>query len=78
MATEHSACSCCDTVFSQGDVPRAFIVLIPVEQDPEKVKAKAGAVCSECSKHDDEWLVDQGVHRKGLSVTTARPGDQTH
>jgi hypothetical protein len=78
LATEHCVCSCCDMVFSGGDVPHAFIVLIPAKYDPETVMADAGGVCSECSKHDDKWLVDQGVRRQGLSPTEARPGDQVH
>lgn len=78
LATEHCACACCDMVFSGGDVPHAFIVLIPAKYDPETVKADAGGVCSECSKHDDQWLIDQGVRRQGLSPTEARPGDQIH
>jgi hypothetical protein len=79
MPMEHSACSCCDMVFSPGDIPRAFIVLVPVKEDPKKVKAKAGGVCSDCSSHEDKWLVDQGVRRQGgLSPTEGRPGDQVH
>jgi hypothetical protein len=78
MVIEHFACSCCDRLFSPGDVPRAFIVLIPTVRDPEKVEAKASAVCSECSAHDDRWLIDQAIHRQGLSPATARPGDQIH
>jgi hypothetical protein len=65
LATEPSGCFCCDRVFLPGEIPRAFIVLIPTERDPAKGKATAGAVCVECGKHDDEWLIDQGL--KGLS-----------
>jgi hypothetical protein len=78
MATEHSVCSCCDMVFSDGDLPQAFIVLIPTKYDPETVEAKAGAVCPECSQHDDAWLIQQGVHRTGLSPAAPRPGNQIH
>src|SRR5450759_2710480 len=78
MATEPSACSCCDRSFLPGDVPPAFVLLIPSVRDPEKVKAKASGICSECSVHDDRWLIDQAVHRQGLSPAAARPGDQMH
>jgi len=59
-----SACACCDVPFSPGDVPQAFIVLIPVERDPERTRAHALPVCAECSKHDDTWLVRQGPQRQ--------------
>jgi hypothetical protein len=78
LPTEHSVCPCCHTVFSPTDVPRAFIVLIPVETDPERVKARAAGVCAECCKHDDQWLVAQGLGLTGLAPTTARPGDRVH
>jgi hypothetical protein len=61
MPHEQCNCGCCDTLFSAGDVPQAFVVLIPIEHDQEKVKAHVIAVCSECSKHDDKRLVDQGA-----------------
>jgi len=61
MPHEPSYCGCCDTLFSAGDVPQAFVVLIPIEHDQEKVKAHVIAVCSVCSKHDDKRLVDQGA-----------------
>ncbi len=51
-----AACACCEVAFQEGDVPQAFIVLIPVESDPEMVRAKAAGICRECSKHDDTWL----------------------
>lgn len=76
MPNEHSVCGCCDTLFSAGEAPQAFIVLIPA--DPEAKASAAIGVCSECSKHDDNWLVDQGVRREGLAPTTARPGDRIH
>ena len=78
MPEEASWCACCDTLFASGDKPRAFIILIPIEYDSEKVRASAVAVCSECSKHDDEWLKAQGLWRKGLPPTPARPGDKLH
>ena len=79
MPTEHSVCSCCDMVFPPRRVPRAFIVLIPAEYDPQTVKARAAAVCRECSKQEDKWLVDQGIRREdGLPPTGLRPGDRVH
>jgi hypothetical protein len=78
LPTEYSACSCCDAVFSESDVPKAFVVLIPAVDDPENVKATAGGVCLECSKHDNQWLLDQSIRRKGLSAASRRRGDQIH
>lgn len=78
VPNEPCGCCCCDTLFSPSDVPHAFIVLIPNERDSAKIKAHAFGVCIECSKRDDEWLVDQGVHREGLAPTAARPGDKIH
>jgi hypothetical protein len=78
MRQEHSVCACCDRVFSGVDIPRAMVVLIPAEPDPEKVKAQAGGVCAECSKHDDQWLVDESTRRIGLSKAGMRPGDKAH
>jgi hypothetical protein len=59
-----SACACCDAPFSPGDVPQAFIVLIPTNRDPQKARAHAMPVCAECSKHDDTWLLRQGPKRQ--------------
>lgn len=78
MLREPSWCGCCDTSFSLGEVPRAFIVWIPTERDPEKVTAHAIAACSECSKHDDKWIVDQGVRWERPALATARSGDPVH
>ncbi len=75
LGAEFSACACCDTVFSQAYIPESFVVLIPVEEDLQTVKADVRGVCLECSKHDDDWLIDQGVHREGLAPTPARLGD---
>ena len=72
MAKEPSWCACCETLFISGDIPQAFIVLIPVDIT-ENVSARAFAVCVECSKQEDPWLRDQSVLRKGLAPTTARP-----
>jgi hypothetical protein len=76
--TEHAACSCCDMVFSATDEVRALLILISTNVDPDKIKAKAGGVCAECSKHDDKWIVDQSARREGLSAATRRSGDQLH
>jgi hypothetical protein len=78
MLTEYSACACCDKVFPDSDFPRAFLVLIPVEHDPEHVKAMVDAVCRYCSENDDQWLVDQSVDRVGLSAAPRRGNDQIH
>jgi hypothetical protein len=73
MVAGRSSCICCDTVFSRGAVPQAFLVLIAVEQDrPENLNLRAAAVCSECSTHDDQWLMHAGARRTGL----IRPRDQ--
>jgi hypothetical protein len=77
MAKEPSWCACCETLFIAGDIPQAFIVLIPVDIT-ENILARAFAVCVECSKQEDPWLIDQSVLRKGLAPTTARPGDKIH
>lgn len=76
IATEHSACTCCDRTLSSVEKPQAYIVLIPLDEDPEKVAASAGGVCSECSEHDDRWIIDQGVHRSGMSLAGVRPADR--
>jgi hypothetical protein len=78
IPNEAAGCCCCDTFFSPDDKPPAFIILIPVEEDPEIVRAHAKAVCAECSSHDDEWLIEQGVRREGLAPTPPRPGDRVH
>jgi hypothetical protein len=78
MWKEYSACACCDTVFPDSEFPRAFLVLVPAEENPENVKTAVDAVCRYCSKNDDQWLVNQGVHREGLSAATRRGSDQIH
>jgi hypothetical protein len=78
MLTEYSACACCDTVFPDSNFPRAFLVLIPVEHDPEHVKAMVDGVCRYCSENDDQWLVDPSVDRVGLSAAPRRGNDQIH
>jgi hypothetical protein len=75
MADEPSWCGCCDALFASGDIPQAFIILLPVERNPKDITARA---CAECGKQEDDWLVDQGVRRDGLAPTTARSGDKTH
>jgi hypothetical protein len=78
MWKESSACACCDTVFPDSEFPRAFLVLVPADENPENVKAAVDAVCRYCSKNDDQWLVDQGIHREGLSAAPRRGNDQIH
>ena len=79
LRTEPWGCACCDREFlADDDVPKAFIVLIPPSDDPEKVKTSMGMVCRECSVRDDQWIIHQGIHRKGLSDAPARPGDSIH
>jgi hypothetical protein len=76
LSTEHAACSCCDVVFSAKNEVRAMLILISANANPDTIKAKAGGVCAECSKHDDNWIVDQSADREGLSTAGRRPGDQ--
>jgi hypothetical protein len=64
LASEHLACSCCDRVLSPDDKPRAFVILIPVEGDAEKIATKAGGVCAQCTDLDNEWIVAQAVPRE--------------
>lgn len=78
MADEPSWCACCDVHFAPSDIPQAFIILIPVNRNPTDITARAFAVCAECSKQEDDWLVDQGVRPDGLAPTTVRPGDKIH
>ncbi len=68
-----STCGCCDTPFLLGYIPQAFLVLIPTRRDPKKSKAYTRAVCWECSKHDDRWLVEHGVRRVGLAPAAGAP-----
>src|SRR5262245_58566255 len=75
---EHDLCSCCERTFSPPSRPRAFIVLIPIKKHPEKVRAKAGGVCAECSKRDNRWIIDNGAHRLGLPTTPPGLGDKLH
>jgi hypothetical protein len=71
-------CTCCEALFSPSNLPEAFIVLIPVKHDPDNFSAQTQGVCSECSKNDNRWIVDNGPKREGLSPTTARSGDDIH
>ncbi len=78
MDSQPSACCCCDTLFSSTDIPPTFIILVPVEQRAETVRADVKAVCAECSKQSNQWLVDQGLRREGLAITPPRSGDSIH
>jgi hypothetical protein len=71
-------CGCCEGLFSSSDVPEAILVLIPVKYDPDNVTVQAWAMCKECSKHDDRWLIDYGPKRKGLAPTPPRSGQTIH
>ena len=74
-----SQCSICSKAFSRKDGPSAFLVLIPVEWDPETVRAKAAGLCADCSIRDDRSLSDEIARREGwLSTGPPRPGDQVH
>jgi hypothetical protein len=78
LAADDLGCPCCSRMFSPGDIPRAFIVLIPTEPDPEGFKAFAAGVCADCCKHDDLWLIEQGVASAGPAPTTRRRDDRVH
>jgi 5-methylcytosine-specific restriction endonuclease McrA len=78
MAEELSWCACCDVHFAPSDIPHAFVILIPIKRSPTDLTARAFAVCAECNKQEDDWLVDQSVRRDGLAPTTARPGEKIH
>jgi hypothetical protein len=78
LATDHVGCPCCNMMFSRGDIPRAFIVLIPTEPDPKGIKALAAGVCADCCRHDDLWLIEHGVAGTEPAPTTVRPGDRIH
>jgi hypothetical protein len=78
MSNEPLHCTCCEARFSPSNLPEAFIVLIPVEHDPKDFSVHTHGVCSECSKNDNRWILDNGPNREGLSPTTARPEDKTH
>jgi hypothetical protein len=67
MPNRPCGCACCVTRFPRGAVPQAFIILIPIKQGPETVWAHSRAVCSQCSTHDDQWLIDQGAFLKALA-----------
>jgi hypothetical protein len=64
MPNRPCGCACCVTRFPRGEVPQAFIILIPIKQGRETVWAHSRAVCSQCSMHDDQWLINQGTFLK--------------
>jgi hypothetical protein len=78
MAKEPSWCGCCDSLFAQNDAPQAFIVLLPIERDSKNLTARAFAVCAECDKQEDQWLIDQTLVKSGLAPTKARLGHSIH
>jgi len=67
MVAGRSSCICCDAVFSGGDVPEAFLILISSNQDSEELNVRSAAVCSKCSTHEDQWLMAEGARRTGLA-----------
>jgi hypothetical protein len=74
-------CGCCDLMFSEHDSPQAFVVLVHrVKEGSNTVRAAAMGVCTECSEHDDEWLIEQGPRREPgrLAPTPPRSGDKIH
>jgi len=71
-------CTCCETSFNSAVVPQAFIVLLPIKRDAEKVGAHAMGVCAECCKKDDQWLLDQGLKRETLSPNSPQSHDKIH
>jgi hypothetical protein len=62
-------CTCCEALFSQSNLPEAFIVLIPAEHDPKNFSTQTQGACSKCSKNDDRWIIDNGPKRQGPSPT---------
>ena len=76
--SEQIVCSCCDAAFSEESIPAAFLVLLPREGGPEITKAVVRRVCLACSGLDDEWLVYQGLLRRGLAAAMARAGGVIH
>ena len=77
MLTEYSACACCDTVFPDSEFPRAFLVLIPVEHDPEHVKAMVDGI-SVLQRERRPMAGRSGIDREGLSAAPRRGNDQIH
>ena len=69
---EHFVCGRCESMLSRADT-LAFVVLVPVHKDSERVRVKELGVCLECSKHGNRWLVHQGVRPEGLSPTSDDP-----
>ena len=61
-------CTCCEALFSQSNLPDAFIVLIPVKHDPDNFDVQTQGVCSKCSKNDNRWIVDNGPNRESPSI----------
>ena len=78
LANEPLRCTCCDGEFSPANLPHAYVILIPVNHDPSDFSVQTQAVCSECSKNDNSWIVENGPKREGLSPTPARRGDGIH
>ena len=67
MVAGRSSCICCDAVFSGGDVPEAFLVLISTNQDSEELNVRSAGVCLECGTREDQWLMAEAARRTGLA-----------
>lgn len=76
ISNEPLRCTCCEALFSASNLPEAFIVMIPVDHDPKDFSTQTRGVCTDCSKNDNRWIVDNGPGREGL--TAARPHDKLH
>ena len=75
ISNEPLHCTCCEALFSPRNLPEAFIVMIPVIHDTGNFDVQTQGVCSECSKNDNGWIVDNGPNREG---PTARQSDKLH
>ena len=68
MSNEPLHCTCCEALFSPSNLPQAFIVLIPVEQDRGNFDVQTQGVCFRCSKNNDKWILDNGPKRHSPSI----------
>lgn len=78
IANEPLHCGCCETLFSQAEMPRAFIVVTSIEYGSANVRAHTMGACRECVKQDDRWLIEHGPKRKGLPPDSPRENDKIH
>jgi hypothetical protein len=68
ISNEALHCTCCEALFSPSNLPEAYIVLIPVKHDPDNFDVQTQGVCSECSKHDNKWIAENGPNREAPSI----------